>query len=57
MGNRINGQLRFGSSPSANELPSEGRLRTRLEPSRLRLAFDQPDGEFIGVVVIGLLTK
>lgn len=50
-GDSINGQLRFGSSPSAGELPLGGGLRTRLEPSRLRLAIDQPDGEFIGVVV------
>lgn len=50
-GDSTNDQLRFGSSLSASGLPLGGRLRTRLEPSRLRLAIDQPDGEFIGVVV------
>jgi hypothetical protein len=50
-GDSINGQLRFGSSSSAGELPLGGGLRTQLVPSRLRLAIDQPDGAFIGVVV------
>lgn len=51
MGDSINGQLRLCSSSSASGLPLGGGLRTRLEPSRLRLAIDQPDGEFMGVVV------
>lgn len=50
-GDRINGQFCFGSSHSDGGLPLGGGLRTRLEPSRLRLAIDQPDGEFIGVVI------
>ena len=50
-GDSINGQLRFGSSPSSEGLALGGGLRTQLVPSRLRLAIDQPDGEFIGVVV------
>lgn len=51
MGDSIKGQLRLGSSSSTSGLPLGGGLRTRLEPSRLRLAIDQPDGEFMGVVV------